>query len=70
VAFKGLIRGMDRACSFVAEGNRVLWMLADNCARLYNEVNYECRQAYIRYWKFGNSAGIQCYRLEAAHFYE
>ena len=27
-------------------------MLADNCARLYNEVNFERRQAYIHYRRF------------------
>jgi putative transposase len=37
---------------FIVEGCPALWGLADNCARLYNEVNFERRQAYIRYKRF------------------
>jgi putative transposase len=40
---------MERANTFVIEGFPALWRLADNCARLYNEVNFERRQAYIHY---------------------
>jgi hypothetical protein len=36
---------MERANTFVIEGFPALWSLADNCARLYNEVNFERRQA-------------------------
>jgi putative transposase len=43
---------VERANTFVVEGYPTLWELADNCARLYNEVNFERRQAYIRYKRF------------------
>jgi len=43
---------MERANTFIVEGCPALWELADNCARLYNEVNFERRQAYIRYKRF------------------
>jgi putative transposase len=43
---------MERANTFMVEGCPALWELADNCARLYNEVNFERRQAYIRYKRF------------------
>ena len=43
---------MERADAFKAFGDPALWRLADNCARLWNEVNFERRQAYIRYRKF------------------
>jgi len=43
---------MERANTFIAEGCPALWELADNCARLYNEVNFERRQAYICYRRF------------------
>jgi putative transposase len=43
---------MERANTFIIEGCPALWRLADNCARLYNEVNFERRQAYIRYKRF------------------
>ena len=43
---------MERANTFIVEDHPTLWMLADNCATLYNEVNFERRQAYIRYKRF------------------
>ena len=43
---------MERADTFIVEGCPAMWELADYCARLYNEVNFERRQAYIRYKRF------------------
>jgi putative transposase len=43
---------MERANTFIVEGCPALWELADNCAKLYNEVNFERRQSYIRYKRF------------------
>jgi len=43
---------MKRTNTFIVEDAPALRELADNCARLYNEVNYERRQAYIRYKRF------------------
>jgi len=43
---------VKRANTFMVEGCPALWELADNCARLYNEVNFERRQAYIHYKRF------------------
>ena len=43
---------MERTNTFIVESNPALWELAENCARLYNEVNFERRQAYIRYKRF------------------
>ncbi|MCW4008567.1 MAG: transposase [Candidatus Bathyarchaeota archaeon] len=43
---------MERANTFIVEGCPNLRKLADNCARLYNEVNFERRQAYIHYKRF------------------
>jgi putative transposase len=43
---------MERVNAFIVEGCPALWELADNCARLYNEVSFERRQAYIRYRRF------------------
>jgi putative transposase len=40
---------MDRTNTFTIEGSPELWKLAEDCARLYNEVNFERRQAYINY---------------------
>ncbi|MCD6369793.1 MAG: hypothetical protein J7L38_08400 [Thermoproteales archaeon] len=40
---------MKRTNKFIIEDNPALWELADNCARLYNELNFERRQAYIHY---------------------
>jgi putative transposase len=40
---------MDRTDTFTIEDNPELWKLAEECARLYNEVNFERRQAYINY---------------------
>jgi len=37
---------------FVSSYYPLLWDLADNCARLWNELNFERRQAYIHYRKF------------------
>jgi len=44
---------MERTNMFIVEGCPALWELADKCARLYNEVNFERRQGYIRYKRFG-----------------
>ena len=43
---------MERTNTFIIEDNPTLWKLADNCARLWNEVNFGRRQAYTRYKKF------------------
>jgi len=43
---------MKRTNTFIVEDAQAFRELADNCARLYNEVNYERRQAYIRYKRF------------------
>jgi transposase len=43
---------MERTNTFTVEGNPALWKLADNCAKLYNEVNFERRQACIHFRKF------------------
>jgi putative transposase len=43
---------VERANTFIVEDNQALRKLADNCARLWNEVNFERRQAYIYYRKF------------------
>jgi transposase len=43
---------MERTNTLIIEDNSALWKLADNCARLYNKVSFERRQAYIRYRKF------------------
>jgi putative transposase len=40
---------MDRTNTFTIEDNPELWKLAEDCAKLYNEVNFERRQAYIHY---------------------
>jgi putative transposase len=43
---------MERANTFIVEAHPALCELADNCARLWNEVTFERRQAYIHYRKF------------------
>jgi len=43
---------VERTNTFIVEDNPALWNLADNCARLWNELNFERRQAYIYYRKF------------------
>jgi len=43
---------MERTNTFTIEENPKLLELVDNCARLWNEVNFERRQAYIHYRKF------------------
>jgi putative transposase len=43
---------MERANTFIVGGCPALQKLADNCARLYNEVNFERRHAYIHFRKF------------------
>ncbi|MCD6509165.1 MAG: transposase [Thermoprotei archaeon] len=43
---------MERTNTFIVEDSTALWELADNCARLWNELNFERRQAYIHYKKF------------------
>ena len=45
-------REVERTNTFIIEDNPALRDLANNCARLYNELNFERRQAYIRYKKF------------------
>ena len=43
---------MKRANTFIIEETPALRKLANNCARLWNEVDFERRQAYMRYKKF------------------
>ncbi len=43
---------VERTNTFIVEDNPILQMLADNSAKLWNELNYERRQAYINYKKF------------------
>jgi len=43
---------VERVNTFILGDCPALWRLADSCARLYNEVNFERRQAYIRYRRF------------------
>jgi len=43
---------VERANIFIVEDCPALWELADNRARLYNEVNFERRHAYICYKRF------------------
>jgi hypothetical protein len=44
---------MIRTNSFLVEDDDpVLWSIADSCARLWNELNFERRQRYIHYKKF------------------
>jgi len=43
---------MERTNTFIVENSPALWELAEYCARLWNEVNFERRQAYIHYTKF------------------
>ena len=43
---------MERTNTFIIENHQALWELANNCARLWNEVNFERRHAYIHYKKF------------------
>ncbi|MEM3065812.1 MAG: transposase [Nitrososphaerota archaeon] len=43
---------MERTNTFTVNDHPSLRKLADNCARLWNELNFERRQAYIRYKKF------------------
>jgi len=45
-------RSLQRTDTFIVEGCPGLWELADGCARLWNEVNFERRQAYIHCRKF------------------
>jgi len=40
---------IKRTNTFTVEGSKALWELADGYAGLWNEVNYERRQAYIHY---------------------
>ncbi len=43
---------MERTNALIVEDSPGLRELANNCARLWNEVNFERRQAYVRYKKF------------------
>ena len=43
---------MERANAFIVDNSQALRELADNCAKLWNEINFERRQAYIHYKKF------------------
>jgi putative transposase len=43
---------VERTNTFILEDCPTLWRLADSCAKLYNEVNFERRQAYIHYRHF------------------
>ena len=45
-------RGLKRTNTFTVESHPALQELADSCARLWNEVNFERRQAYIHYRRF------------------
>ena len=45
-------RDLKRTNTFIVEDSPALQELADGCARLWNEVNYERRQAYIHYRRF------------------
>jgi len=38
---------VKRTNTFIIEDCPALWELADSCARLYNELNFERRQAYM-----------------------
>ncbi len=42
----------ESSSSLVGDSSPALWELADNCARLWNEINFERRQVYIHYKKF------------------
>jgi hypothetical protein len=42
---------VKRTNTFIIEDCPALWKLADSCAKLYNELNFE-RQAYICYRRF------------------
>jgi len=52
---------VERTNTFVIEDCPALWELAENCAKLYNEVNFERRQAYIHY---------KCFEWYPRHLYE
>jgi putative transposase len=43
---------MKRTNTFIVEDHPKLYELADDCAKLWNEVNFERRQAYVNYKKF------------------
>jgi putative transposase len=43
---------MQRANIFIIEDSNTLWELADNCSKLWNELNYERRKAYINNGRF------------------
>jgi len=43
---------VERVNTFIVEDNPRLRELAENCARLWNELNFERRQAYTHYKKF------------------
>jgi len=43
---------VKRTNTFIVEDSPLIRELADNCARLWNELNFERRQAYIHYKKF------------------
>lgn len=43
---------MERTNTFTVNDHPSLRKLADNCARLWNELNFERRQAHMRYKKF------------------
>ncbi len=43
---------MERSNTFIVKNDPRLRILAENCSRLWNEVNFERRQAYIRYRRF------------------
>ena len=38
---------MQRINTFIIEDSDTLWELADKCSKLWNELNYERRKAYI-----------------------
>jgi IS605 OrfB family transposase len=48
----GKVSEVKRTNTFIIEDCPALWKLADSCAKLYNELNFERRQAYMRYRRF------------------
>jgi hypothetical protein len=43
----GKVFEVKRTNTFIIEDCPALWKLADSCAKLYNELNFERKQAYI-----------------------
>ena len=51
-------REMERTNTFIVEGAPALWELADNCARLWNEINF----SYIE--RFLSSHGVSIHVVD------